>query len=68
VPTSAAPKCAYCKENPQAERAFIASACRTCARALMRVLMAQNGRDPNTGKPMKVADPLAWVARGGGSS
>jgi len=61
------PLCAYCKIHRQADRVFFAHACRSCARTLMRVVMVLHGRHPDTGKPVRTADPLAWLVIGGGA-
>lgn len=47
--------CVHCKTHPQMPRAIIARACRSCNKALLRVVLAQAGRDPDTGAPTNQA-------------
>jgi len=56
--------CIHCKKNPVEEGLRIANCCRPCVRPLMRVILAQAGRDPDTGNPMEAPDPLAWLQEG----
>lgn len=58
---SKAPLCAHCKIHKQMPRAIIAGACKSCNRALFRVVLAQAGRDPNTGAASKNPDPRGWL-------